>query len=82
LIQIQNEDDGVTVSLSWITGSLVPKQSMILSQAWTPFASGNYDVQIFEWESIDNPDALSPPLSTTIKVDENSSNSQLEDDRF
>ncbi len=67
LIQIQNEDD-VTISLSWITGSLAPGQSMSPSQSWTPTETGRYNAQIFVWESIDNPDALSAPLTITINV--------------
>jgi translation initiation factor IF-1 len=67
LVQIQDED-GVTVSLSWITGSLAPGQSLNPAQSWTPTSPGTYNVQIFVWESVDNPDALSPPVSTTITV--------------
>lgn len=67
LIQIQNED-GVTISLSWITGSLAPGQSMSPSQSWTPTETGRYNAQIFVWESVDNPDALSAPLTITINV--------------
>jgi hypothetical protein len=67
LVQIQDED-GVTVSLSWITGSLAPGQSLNPAQSWTPTSPGTYNVQIFVWESVDNPDALSPPVSTTVTV--------------
>jgi hypothetical protein len=67
LVQIQ-DSDGVTVSLSWITGSLAPGQSLNPAQSWTPTSPGTYNVQIFVWESVDNPDALSPPVSTTITV--------------
>ena len=67
LVQIQNED-GVTVSLSWITGSLAPGQSMAPSQSWTPTIPGIYNAQIFVWKSIDDPDALSMPLSLEINV--------------
>jgi len=67
LVQIQNEN-GVTISLSWITGSLAPGQSMSPSQSWTPTEIGRYNAQIFVWESIDNPDALSAPLTLTITV--------------
>jgi translation initiation factor IF-1 len=67
LVQIQDED-GVTVSLSWITGSLAPGQSLNPAQSWTPTSPGTYNVQIFVWESVDNPDALSPPVDTTITV--------------
>ena len=67
LVQIQNED-GVTVSLSWITGALEPGQFMNPSQSWTPTNPGKYTAQIFVWESVDNPDALSVPLTVKINV--------------
>ena len=67
LVQIQ-DSNGVTVSLSWITGTLSAGQSLNPAQSWTPSAAGTYTAQIFVWQSIDNPNALSPPLSTTINV--------------
>ena len=67
LIQIQNSD-GVTVSLSWIAGSLSPGQSFSPSASWTPTSADTYDVTAFVWESIDNPTALSPPLSIDVSV--------------
>ena len=67
LIQIQ-DSDGVTVSLSWIAGSLSPGQSFSPSASWTPTSVGTYTVTAFVWESIDNPTALSPPLTTDVSV--------------
>ena len=67
LIQIQ-DSDGVTVSLSWITGTLSPGQSFSPSASWTPTSVGTYDVTAFVWESIDNPTALSPSLPIDISV--------------
>jgi hypothetical protein len=67
LVQIQDAN-GVTVSLSWITGTLSAGQSLNPAQSWTPTAAGTYTAQIFVWQSISNPNALSPPLSTTITV--------------
>jgi len=67
LVQIKN-DDGVTVSLSWITGSLSPNQRLSPSLSWTPENTGIYAVEIFVWESITNPDPLSPPLHLDIEV--------------
>ena len=67
LIQIQNSE-GVTVSLSWIAGALVPGQSFSPSASWTPTDVGTYTVTAFVWESIDNPTALSPPLSIDVSV--------------
>ncbi|MGI0041363.1 MAG: hypothetical protein ACRD94_05290, partial [Nitrosopumilaceae archaeon] len=67
LVQVQDED-GVTVSLSWITGSLAPGQTLNPAQSWTPNAAGSYNIQLFVWESVDNPDALSPSLSVSVDV--------------
>jgi hypothetical protein len=67
VIQIQNENQ-VTVLLSWIAGTLEPRQSIDVSQMWTPTISGNYTVTGFVWQSIDNPNALSPPLLLTVEV--------------
>jgi hypothetical protein len=67
IVQIQNED-GVTVSLSWLTGKLVPAQSFSPALSWIPDKAGKYIATIFVWESIDNPSALSPTLSVTLNV--------------
>lgn len=67
IVQIQNED-GVTVSLSWLTGKLVPAQSFSPALSWTPDKEGRYTATIFVWESIDNPSALSPTLLLNLNV--------------
>lgn len=67
LVQIQDENK-VTLSLSWITGSLAPGQSMNPSQSWTPKNIGKYTAEIFVWESVENPDPLSQPLMVEINV--------------
>jgi hypothetical protein len=67
LTQIKNEHQAV-ISLSWLTGSLSPRQSFSPAQSWTPTDSGLYTIEVFVWESVDNPEALSPPLSMTVKV--------------
>ncbi len=67
LVQIENQD-GVVCSLSWITGTLDAGQSLSPSQSWIPTTPGTYTAQIFVWESVGNPDALSPPLAMKIVV--------------
>jgi len=67
ITQVRNNDD-VVISLSWLTGSLSPRQSFSPAQSWIPTESGTYHIQVFVWESIDNPEALSPPLSMTVNV--------------
>jgi hypothetical protein len=67
LVQIQ-DSNGITVSLTWITGTMIPKQTLNLGQSWLPTTPGTYTAQVFVWESITNPNALSPPLSLQIQV--------------
>ena len=67
LIQIQDEN-GVTVSLDWIAGSLTEGQSLSPASSWTPDEAGTYEVTAFVWESIENPTALSPTSTITITV--------------
>ena len=67
LIQIQDEN-GVTVSLDWIAGSLTAGQSLSPASSWTPDEAGTYEVTAFAWESIENPTALSPTSTITITV--------------
>ncbi|WP_299291966.1 hypothetical protein [Nitrosopumilus sp.] len=67
LVQIQDAN-GVTVSLAWITGSLSAGQSFSPALSWIPTEAGTYTATAFVWESVDNPTALSPPVSTTVNV--------------
>jgi len=69
ITQVKNDDHGV-ISLSWLTGSLSPRQMFSPAQSWTPTESGIYHIQVFVWESITNPEALSPPLSMTVNVND------------
>jgi len=67
LVQIQ-DGNGVTVSLAWITGSLSAGQSFSPALSWIPTSAGSYTATAFVWESVSNPTALSPPVSTTVNV--------------
>ena len=67
IVQVQNSD-GVVVSLSWITGTLEPGQSLNPAQSWVPTTPGSYTAQVFVWAGVDNPDALSPPVQMKIDV--------------
>ncbi len=69
IVQLKN-DEGVSISLAWITGALSPHQRLSPALSWTPDKAGTYTAEIFVWESINNPDALSPPLHLDIEVRE------------
>ena len=70
IVQIRDEN-GVVISLSWITGSLTSGQSFSPALSWTPISAGTYTIQIFVWESVNNPDALSVPLLLSVDVVDN-----------
>ena len=67
LVQIQDHN-GMTVSLSWITGTLPAGQSFYPAQSWMPQHNDTYTAQIFTWQSLDNPNALVPPASVSFVV--------------
>jgi len=67
LVQIQ-DDSGTTELLAWIDGTLNPGSSFSVSSSWIPQKEGDYTATMFVWESIDNPTALSPPISLGFTV--------------
>lgn len=67
LVQIE-DNNGIAISLSWITGALSPNQNLSLSQSWIPKSTGVYTAQIFVWQGITDPNALSSPLTLKIPV--------------
>ncbi len=69
ITQVRDNED-IVISLSWLTGSLSPRQSFSPAQSWIPTEPGTYHIQVYVWESIDNPSALSPPLFMTVNVSE------------
>ena len=60
------DNDGVVISLSWITGILIPMQSVNVSQSWQPDKAGTYTIQIFVWNTISNAVSLSPEQSLQL----------------
>jgi len=67
IVQVKDAD-GITVSLSWITSELPPNESLKVAQSWLPSSTGNYSIEIFVWESLANPTALSPTRMKNIEV--------------
>jgi hypothetical protein len=67
IVQIK-DGNGVTVSLSWVTGELPAKDTLSAAQSWIPDDAGNYTIEVFVWESIDRPAALSPVRTLTALV--------------
>jgi len=68
LFQVKNAMDSVE-SISWIQGELSAKQSLDVSQSWIPKKSGTYQIETFVWNSLNDPTALAPVMSTSIIVE-------------
>ena len=67
VFQVKN-DKNIIESLSWIQGEISSKQSLDVSQSWSPKNPGIYEIETFVWNSVDNPTALSPFMSTMITI--------------
>ena len=67
IVQIKNEN-GVVVSLGWLTGELSPGQFLSPALSWIPEHAGVYTATIFVWDGIINPSALSYPCEITLDV--------------
>ncbi|MDH3737527.1 MAG: hypothetical protein OEQ94_10995, partial [Nitrosopumilus sp.] len=67
LFQVKNAVDSVD-SISWIQGEMSPLQSLDVSQSWVPEKSGSYQIETFIWNSLNDPVALAPSMSTSIMV--------------
>ncbi|MFQ5941013.1 MAG: hypothetical protein ACE5KA_04870 [Nitrososphaerales archaeon] len=67
IVQIKNEE-GATLSLSWLTGELPGKESLKVAQSWVPNVKGIFSVEVFVWEGLESPLALSPVRSNNIEV--------------
>jgi hypothetical protein len=69
IVQIKDED-GITVELAWIDGSLSPNESAVVAIPWVPEDSGKYDVTIFIWKNLEDPSPFADPIRTSVEVKE------------
>ena len=68
IVQIKNENKDV-VSLSWVTGQVIPSQELGMSVSWIPQESGKYVIDRFIWNSIKGATPLADYLSTEILIE-------------
>jgi len=67
IVQIKNEKNDV-VSLSWVTGEVIPSQELGMSISWTPNEPGKYSIDRFVWDSIKGAIPLTGVISTEILI--------------
>ena len=70
IVQV-SDSEGIVVSLSWVSSELPPNESLKVAQSWLPSDAGNYSIEIFLWESLTNPNAISPTIMKNIEVLQN-----------
>ncbi|MFQ5940488.1 MAG: FxLYD domain-containing protein [Nitrososphaerales archaeon] len=58
ILQVK-DSTGALVRLSWIEGNIAAKESVNTVISWTPEKEENYTVQVFLWESLKYPSAMS-----------------------
>ena len=62
------DEEGITVALSWITGTLAPEQEFELAVSWIPDVPGEYTAEVFVWKSIKDPEPLSLDVRTSTII--------------
>ena len=68
-ISLVKDADGITIALSWITGTVSSGQFLELAVSWLPDQPGEYTVQVFVWKNLKNPEPLTfKARSSTIVV--------------
>ena len=67
IVQIKNENNNV-VSLSWVTGEIIPSQELGMSVSWIPQEPGKYSIDRFVWNSIKESIPLTNAVSTEILI--------------
>jgi len=67
IVQIKDAS-GFTVSLSWVTGDLLPNQELKSGKSWIPEEAGEYLVETFVWESVEFPVPLAAIKHTEVGI--------------
>ena len=68
IVVISEVNSDTVTSLSWIKGHLQSGQQLNAATSWLPEDPGTYEITVFVWESITQPDALAPPFTMTLAV--------------
>jgi len=67
VVQVLNKDGGV-VFLGQFSASMLSNQSFTVSEVWVPNMPGQYDVQVFVWDSLASAVPLTNVLQTQVTV--------------
>jgi hypothetical protein len=65
---VQLKHDGSTVFLQWEARMLASRETAEFSVKWTPEVKGEYILEIFVWDDLEDPTPLSPFHTATLTV--------------
>jgi len=68
IVQIRNEQ-GVTQLLEFVTQNIGPNESITPAINWQGMSRGKYTVEIFVWQNLEAPSALSPVRKLNVTVE-------------
>jgi hypothetical protein len=69
IVQIKN-DLGTTVFLKWLTKTLLANDTTRFSIIWIPESEGEYDIEVFAWDDMNDPIPLSPKQNQSLTVEQ------------
>ncbi|MFQ5969700.1 MAG: hypothetical protein ACE5J2_04325 [Nitrososphaerales archaeon] len=69
IVQIKDDDDGTTRFLKFVSNKLSPHGTVVPSLDWERLPRGKYTVEIFIWQNLDSPSALSSVKNISITVE-------------
>ncbi len=59
---------GFTSELSFVRGKIMPEQSMNINHMWIPDEGGTYTVRVFVWDTLAQPQVLTPSKNVVTTV--------------
>ncbi len=65
IVQVKNSDE-VIEHIAYISTSIQPDGNVVVTQGWTPMKRDNYTIEVFVWDNLDKPIALS--VAKVIRV--------------
>jgi hypothetical protein len=67
IVKVVNSD-GAIADLNYATGSIVKNQTLEAALSWTPHTRGDYKIEIFVWDNLQDINPLAPMLTHEITV--------------
>jgi hypothetical protein len=67
IVKVVNSDGAIS-DLNYATGSIVKNQTLEAALSWTPHTRGDYKIEIFVWDNLQDINPLAPMLTHEITV--------------